>query len=187
MVFRKTLNKYERYAIATSPVKSFLVTAACIIMSIIFITTGLIHSSVRYDETGKISGIWEETLNYELNYEKGKNSPPTIYFVSLKGDTYMVDYCCSSDDLVQNLVSLEKGDKINLAVNPKAKYVLEIKTESGELLNFDSSQTCFEKNYRPFFYLGIIVGLMACYMLVHSVSLVVPKKKKERRKNSERN
>lgn len=173
-------DKYQLNRIAGSPAKSFLLSFFTILMSIIFILIRFIDAPIQYNNAVIFNEKLGETINYELNY--GRRTYLTIYFTLQNGDTYQVDNSCTSDELVKKLDAVKNGENISLAVNPDTGNILEITCGDEEILNFSYAQSQIGIENKGYFYIGIFMGVLGVYLLIHSITLVIPWRKKHKKR-----
>ena len=127
----------------------------------------------------------EEAVAYEGEFDKfreGKNWS-TLYFTD--GTEYELFPHTIPREFRDRMERLEKGTKLYLLINPNTTYVAEVKTESEELLDFETSQQDV-KNYQ-FGYIGIggFVVLGGVFLIVYAI-LGAHNEKKGKQKSKKR-
>lgn len=173
-------DKYQLNSIAGSPVKCFLLSLFAVFMSVSFIITKPINAHIRYDEAVVYNEIFGETVVCEL---RSGRSYLIIDFTLQNGEQYSVDTSCTHDGIIaERLEKLRKGDRISFAVNPDTGNILEIKCGDEEILDFDYSQSQINSENKVYFFIGIAIGVVGIYLLIHAITLVVPRRKKHRRR-----
>lgn len=81
-------------------------------------------------EAQSVSGSFEE-------YEVSKNYRDLVFS---DGTSYPVYPHTETAEFQDRMKSLEKGTHLTIAIHPKSGYVIEIRTDTEELLNFETSQ-----------------------------------------------
>ena len=123
-----------------------------------------------------------EAVAYEGEFEKfheGKNFK-TICFAD--GTEYDVYAHTAPQEFCDRIRELEKGTKLYLLINPNNGYAAEVRTESEELLNFETSQQEAADYQAGYVIIGIVVVLMGAFLIVYALLQVQNKKTAEMRK-----
>ena len=124
------------------------IAVADIILGLFFIFSQNVNTSIPRSEAVSYSGEFEE-------YEVWRNYR-TIHFKD--GSSYEV-YAHTETQAFQNMMkSLKKGTKLYILVNPNNDRVVEIKTDTEELLNFETSQKEIDSYDNGY----IAIGIFAC-------------------------
>ena len=93
------------------------------------------------------------------------------------------------DELTEALENMEQGTKLILTVNPKAGIVIEARTETEELLNFDSSQARIYKYCKGYIWIGVLLivlpSLALILMQIEKRSLKKEAERQEKRKEKD--
>lgn len=167
---KKTKNNSYRYDVTNDPVKFLLGAVLGIVMGIIFIVSQSANKPIEYDEAFAYSGSFDyydtSTENYcEIHFEDD-----SVYYVYPHTE---------SSEFRGKMNSLEKGTKLYILVNPNNEYVVEIKTETEELLNFEISQQEIDSYDNGYIGIGIFAIACAVFLIIYAVILI-----KHRRKES---
>ena len=135
--------------IMKSPLAVLVIAIAGILLGLIFIFSQSENAPITRSEAVSYSGEFEE-------YEVWRNYR-TIHFKD--GSTYDV-YAHTETQAFQDMMrSIEKGTMLYILVNPNNEYVVEIRTDTEELLNFETSQKeidAYDNGY-------IAIGIVACF------------------------
>ena len=97
----------------------------------------------------------EAHVGYFEKYESTEEAR-TLYFQD--GTEYKLHPYIEPDVLLVPLVTMKKGTKLFLLVNPNNHYVVEVRTETQELLNFDITQKAIFKYNKG----HVIIGGIMC-------------------------
>ena len=143
---------------ASTPLVLF-VAVASIILGIFFIVSQNENKPIPRSEAVSYSGEFEE-------YEVWRNYK-IIHFKD--GTSYDVYPHTETIDFQNMMKSLKKGTKLYLLVNPNNDYVVEIKTESKELLNFETSQKEIDSYDNGYIALGIALCIGAAYLILYVI------------------
>lgn len=175
------LTKYERYSMATSPIKCFLLGLLCLLMATGFTVSSYLSKPASYNEAVKFSETFGESV--ECVSTQSRRTYLTIYFKLKSGITYSIHHSCTSgNNIKEKLDSLKKGSKITFVADEKTGYILEVKSENKELLNYDYACNRLQTENKLFFGLGVFIGLCGLYLIAHAISLVYPRKKKRKKR-----
>ncbi len=157
---------------------------ATITLSVLAICAGLFfalylpnsNKPVTREEAAAYSGHFER-------YESGKNYC-TIYFED--GECYDVYPHTESREFRDTMESLSKGTKLHLLINPNNGYVAEIKTDTRELLDFETSQTDVDAYDDGYMVIGIIACFCGVFLIFYTIGSTQYKKKEDARHKEKR-
>ena len=142
---------------------------AVLIFSILAFLLGLLgfilpqaeNKPISRNEAVAYEGEWKEYEIFGDNYR-------TIYLQD--GSSYSVYPHTETQDFQEKLLALEAGTKVYLLVNPNNDCVIEIKTETEELLNFESSQKAIAAYGNGYVVLGIFLCLTGVFLAVFGLA-----------------
>lgn len=143
------------------------IAIAGIIFGFIFIFSQNANTPITRSEAVSYSGEFEE---YEV-----RHNYKTIHFKD--GSSYEVYPHTETQEFQNMMKSLEKGTKLYIIVNPNNDYVVEIRTGTKELLNFEESQKDIDSYDNGY----IVVGIVACVMGVFLILYVIGSSKYKRK------
>lgn len=146
-----------------------------IFLGLIFIFTMGDNKPIERGEAVAYSGEFE-------SYEVWKNYCE-IHFAD--GSVYDVYPHTESSDFRERMESLPKGTKLSVLVNPNNWYVVEIKTESEELLNFEQSQQAIDDYDNGYVVLGIAVCAMGVFLIGYVIGSTLSKRKEQARQSEQ--
>lgn len=159
----KNTKKYKDRAfsdvIINSPLAMLVISVAAICLGIFFIFSQSDNKPIERGEAVSYSGEFE-------NYESLKNYR-TIYFED--GSQYSVYPQSETSEFRKTMMSLDKGTKLYILVNPNNDYVVEVRTDTEELLNFESSQEVIDAHDND----NIVIGYIACaagvFLIIYAI------------------
>ena len=157
------------YDIMKSKPAVLVVAIAGILLGLFFIFSQNANAPIPRSEAVSYSGEFEE-------YEVWRNYR-TIHFKD--GSTYEVYAHTETQDFQNMMKSLEKGTKLYLLVNPNNECVVEIKTDTEELLNFETSQAEIDSYDNGY----IAIGIVACIGGVFLIWYVIASSNYNRKEN----
>ena len=157
------------YDIMKSKPAVLVVAIAGILLGLFFIFSQNANAPIPRSEAVSYSGEFEE-------YEVWRNYR-TIHFKD--GSTYEVYAHTETQDFQNMMKSLEKGTKLYLLVNPNNDCVVEIKTDTEELLNFETSQAEIDSYDNGY----IAIGIVACIGGVFLIWYVIASSNYKRKEN----
>lgn len=160
---------------ANSPKFLMVLGVVSFLMGIIFIVTQFSNKPIEREEAFFYSGTfakYEISENYcELYLEDGTS--------------YSVYPHTQTSDFTNTMVALAKGTPLHIAVNPNNDYVIEIKTDSQELMNFETSQRDIVSYGFGYISIGIAVLVASIFLIVVAVLSSINRRKEDER-NSKR-
>ncbi len=161
---RVNFDKYD------SPWGMIAIAVLCALMSIVFITMPNRYQPISRDEAEIYEGVYD-------SYEIGSKDYVYIHF---EDKTELdIHECCASRELLDSLDELEKGEKLYSLINTDLGYIIELKTESTELLNFDDTQAQMLRNAKWFMWLGIVVDAGGVYLLGYGIYQLLRERKED--------
>lgn len=161
-------------AILASPTATVIFSIISILVGISFIISQNSNEPIPRSEATSHSGIFEK-------YETGKNYR-TIVFND--GSTYDVYPHTEGYEFDEMMESLSSGTHLHLLVNPNNGYVAEIRTDSSELLNFDTSQRNIAAYDDGYVYIGIFMCACGASLTVYATALLGRRRKETEKKQS---
>ncbi len=154
-----------------------------ILMGTLFIFLQTDNKPISKDNAVYYEGIFESYKNNNSKYRE-------IYFQD--GSCYEVYHYTQTADFEKTMETLEKGTKLYLTINPNNNYVIEIKTDTKEILNFEESQLAIDKYDIGYIVIGAIAIFAGVFLILYVVASSKYKNKenekaKKRRTNSDGN
>ena len=142
------------------------VAIAGILLGLFFIFSQNANKPIPRSEAVSYSGEFEE-------YEVWRNYR-TIHFKD--GSTYDV-YAHTETQAFQNMMkALKKGTRLYILVNPNNNYAVEIKTDTEELLNFETSQAEIDSYDNGYIVIGIVMCIGGVFLIWYVIASSVFKR-----------
>ena len=158
MAEKRFTNKHSwADSILESKKGSVIVGIIAIVFGLFFALTQSVNKPIPRTEAVSYSGEFEK-YEREENYKE-------IFF--LDGSSYPVYPHTETQEFADTMSSLPKGTKLYILVNPNNDYVVEIKTESRELLNFEESQAAIDAYDNGYIGIGIFVCFAGVFLIVY--------------------
>ena len=179
MAEKRFTNKHSwADSILESKKGSVIVGIIAIVFGLFFALTQSVNKPIPRTEAVSYSGEFEK-------YEREENYKD-IFF--LDGSSYPVYPHTETQEFADTMSSLPKGTKLYILVNPNNDYVVEIKTESRELLNFEESQAAIDAYDNGYIGIGIFVCFVGALSVVYGFvsSRQKEKEKKKQQKKAKR-
>ncbi len=108
----------------------------------------------------------EAAVSYSGEFESYDSSKNYCGINFKDGSYYAVDAHSEENDFKKTMKSLKSGTMLHILVNPNNRYVIEIKTDTEELLNFKSSQEAIQREATLWFWFGIFLYVASFLMIV---------------------
>lgn len=114
----------------------------------------------------------EDAASYTLQFDRYEVSNSSkrasvIYFTD--GSYFSVPLSVESDGFLNTVKSMSRGTTLFVLVNPQNNCVIELKTETSELLNFDDTQRQIAADGAGYRVIALIVIGLALLLLVCSI------------------
>jgi hypothetical protein len=156
------------FSLSDSPTYIIIISLLAVVMATVFVNMKNDFAVVKRSECHVFTGTFD-------SYDQDHKCYIELYFT---GDEMLeVHHSCGSEALFDKLDALEKGDQVAVLVNPNVDYVVEIKTEEQEILNFEKSQELMLKDATGFMWLGIAVYCGAAYLFVYGIYMFIKERK----------
>ena len=153
------------------PVALLVIGALAILFGIFFILSQGENKPIERGEAISYSGEFEEykvSKNYRgINFQDG-----TVHYVYPHTET---------QEFYDTMMSLEKGTVLHLLINPNNEYVAEVRTDTEELLNFESSQASIDSYDNGYIGIGIFACASGVFLILYAIGSSVHKKKERNR------
>lgn len=149
----------------------FAAAAFAVCFGIFFIFFPTNNTPIPREEAVAYSGTLEE-------YESLRNSS-TLYFED--GTWCSIFPHTESAEFRQMMSSLEKGTKLYILVNPNNEYVVEIKTDDEELLNFETSQQAIDEYDNGYVIVGGIICAAGVFLFIYGLALAAYRRNEKKR------
>lgn len=170
----KTKRKHDTYAdaIIDNPVAVIVVAVLAMLLGMIFAVTELANKPIPREEAVAYSGTFD---HYDATWENYRE----IYFED--GSAYEVYAHTETQEFREMMESLEKGTKLYLLVNPNNELVAEIKTDTEELLNFETSQREVAAYGNGYVIIGMVCFAGGVFLIFYAVAVLRNRRKEEAR------
>lgn len=165
---KKQMRRSIGDAIFESKTGMLIVSVITVIFGIFFIVSQNENKPIPRSEALSYSGDFEKYEAWNDNYR-------TIYFTD--GSTYSVYPHTETMDFQKKMKALDKGTKLFLLVNPNNDCVVEIKTETEELLNFETSQAEIDSYDNGYIILGGFVCVAGVFGLIYAILFALNQRK----------
>ncbi len=159
--------------IVESPIGVLIVGILAIIMGTVFILSQNENTPVTREEATVYVGEFE-------SYDSARNYSDLNFS---DGTTLSVYPHTETQDFIDTMNSLPRGTRLHVLINPNNDYVAEIKTDTVEILNFESSQQRIVDYDNGYVAIGIFTVAGGVFLIFYSIALRSnTKKEKERKK-----
>ncbi len=151
-----SINRKHYFNGALSPVFLIITAVLSVSIGIFFCFLSTRFKIITKSEAISFSGEFQ-------SYESGKNYCG-INFAD--GSYYEVYPHTESKEFRKAMIALKIGTTLDILIEPNCEYIIEVKTDSTELLNFEQSQQDiyeYERGYN-------IIGVIAC---VTGITLII--------------
>ena len=123
----------------------------------------------------------EDAETYVGSFEEYRSEDRVLAFSD--GAEYRLYPDAVTNDLEAALTALETGTELRLLVNPKIELVIEIRTGTAVLLDFDASQTAIYAGHKDSFWIGVMfIGLSLILLILLQIDRIGRKKEKTRQR-----
>lgn len=164
--------------IMDSPVAIIVVAVLAMLLGIVFAVSQLANKPIPREEAIAYSGTFD---HYDATWENYRD----IYFED--GSAYEVYAHTETQEFRETMESLKKGTKLYLLVNPNNELVAEIKTDTKELLNFETSQREVAAYGNGYVVIGMVCFAGGVFLIFYAVGLLRSRRKEEARHAARKN
>ena len=154
-----------------SPLFMIGISVLCVLISIVFITMPNRYKSITREEAQQYEGA------YSSHNQDGQDYVDIIF----EDETELtIHQCCAYGEILDGLKALHEGEKLYVLINPTTDYIVELKTESKELLNFDDSQRLMLFEAKAFMWLGIVLDASAVILTAYGIYQLTKERKEDK-------
>ncbi len=128
----------------------------------------------------------EEAIAYEGEFSEYEvwDDYRAIHFID--GSTLDVYAHTETNAFQETMESLEEGTKLWVLVHPHGDYVIEIKTETEELMNFEESQVAIDRYAIGYKVIGGIMIFAGVFIAAYGIWSQIAHRKEQERKEARR-
>ncbi|MBQ7836731.1 MAG: hypothetical protein IJ389_05700 [Clostridia bacterium] len=160
--------------IVESPLGLLIVGILAIIMGTVFILSQNANTPIAREDATSYVGEFESYVS-ERNYSD-------LNFTD--GTTLSVYPHTETQDFIDIMHSLPRGTRLHVLINPNNDYVAEIKTDTMELLNFESSQQRIADYDNGYVAIGIFAVAGGAFLIIYGIARRLNDKKETARKKA---
>ncbi len=159
---------------------------AMLVMAVLSICFGLFF--IFFVPSGNEPVSREEAISYEGKFEKYQSFSKYCDIVFDDGSKYSIYPHTETKEFRDTMEALEKGTTLYILVNPNNDYVAEVKTDSEELLNFETSQKEIYSYQKGYIGIGIFVCACGVFLVLYAILQSASERKEadRRRRKKER-
>lgn len=166
--------KKTKYDIMDNPIAVLIIAVLSIILGIFFIVTQNDNNPIPRKDALSYSGYFDY---YDTSWENYRE----IHFTD--GSVYDVYPHTESTEFREKMESLAKNTKLYILVNPNNEYVVEVNTNTEELLNFETSQRDIDSYDNVYIAIGIFAICSGIFLILYEIGTTVYKRKEKARHN----
>lgn len=169
------------------PVIIAIVGVACICMSVFFFIMSGTYAPITREEAISYTGEFDR-FEYTDDILERYFSDWNIQLCFSDGSCYKYNVYASAEsiELVEDEDALEENTELHILVHPKNNYVLEIRTDDEELLNFESAQEALSSERMSGVAVSILIFGSGVLIIVFARMAVVSKRKEIARHESKK-
>ena len=143
----------------------------CLIMTIVFSSTFFANKPIdktAAEEKVAVYNHYEEEYGWQTR--RAYNSLNYIVLFFENGEKYYIHGECVNKELGEALEALEKGTELHMLINPDNDYIIELKTDKSELLNFDYAQKKLRQEGVGFLCLAIFLLVLCGFFVYEAIT-----------------
>lgn len=135
-------------------------------MSIVFFNVYISNTSVEKSESESIVADFED-----YDYQKGRgHSINYLFLIMESGENLSIDGVCVNEKLQNTIEEMEKGTRLHALVSNNTNTVVELKTDSEELLSFDYAQKKLRQEGIGFLVLSVFMLAGCAYFIYIAIT-----------------
>ena len=158
-----------------------VIRKSVILQLAIFLVMTALGSFVIYQSRKYAPIKREDAETYVGSFEEYRDESDDVVFSD--GTEYVLDRDTVTEELETALTALDKGTELRLLVNPKIDAVIEIRTGTDVLMDFDEAQTALFADKKDDVWIGVMfIGLPLILLLLLQIERIGKKKEKKRQR-----
>ena len=142
-------------ALLQSKTGMIVVALVAIALSLVFILVAGHNEPTTREEAISYTGQFQK-------YESVKNDC-SIYFAD--GSEYAVYPHTETQSFYERMTALPEGTTLHLLINPHTDYVVEVRTDTEELMNMDAEQKAIDSYDNGYVWIGVLMIACALFLL----------------------
>lgn len=144
----------------------------CLIMTTVFINAFFTNTPIDKADAEEKTAVYS---HYEVEYgprisRYSTNNLDYIFLFFENGEKEFIRGVCANKDLYKALDCLEEGTVLHMLINPENNYIVELKADEEEILNFDYAQKKLRQNGAGFLCMGIFMLVLCCCFVYTAVT-----------------
>ena len=143
----------------------------CLFMAVVFSSALFTNAPIDKADAEEKTAVYS---HYEEEYgPKLRRSINTLNYIELyfeNGEKEFIRGVCVNKDLYNALDCLEEGTVLHMLINPDNNYIVELKANEEEILNFDYAQKKLRQEGVGFFHLGIFMLALCGYFVYKAIT-----------------
>lgn len=155
-----------------NPIAVLTIAILGILLGIFFIVSQNANKPIAREAAISYSGNFDY---YDTAWENYRE----IHFED--GSVYDIYPHTESDKFRKKMKSLEKGTKLYILINPNNDYIVEVRTDTEELLNFELSQQEIDAYDNGYIAIGIFACVAGVYLIIYVIGSTNYKRKESAR------
>ena len=125
-------NKYKRKSEPLNRWVAIVMALISILMGTVFLSTLFLNRPIDREEATELTYTYKDFTGHE----KGKGGFTEIKLIFSDGSAQYIDASCVTDEIFKAIEETAPGTKLNMLVNPKNNYILELIATDAVLLDF---------------------------------------------------
>lgn len=168
-------NRRVGFDTGSSPVRTIVIALLSFVMATVFVLMPSSYGKVSREEALPFEGVYERYVQDSKDYIE-------LYFSD--GSVKTIHECVTTADLTDAVDAIQSGERLYLLIHPDNEFVIEIRTDAGELLDVDEAQRKMLKNANLFRGLGIFVYCGGAFLIGYAVWQMSAERRYERSKKT---
>ncbi len=156
----------------TSPVSLIIVAIIGLLIGIFFCSLSTRFKIITKEQAIAFSGEFS-------NYETGKNYCGISF---ADGSYYEIYPHTEPKKFSEAMNELEAGTTLHILIEPNCEYVIEVKTDSTELLNFEQSLQDIYEYEKGYFVIGIVICVVALASILLAIAEILSKRREKEKR-----
>ena len=125
----------------------------------------------------------EEAVSYTGQFKSYESSKKYCYLCFADGSEYEVYPHTETWEFRERMQAIPEGTTLYLLINPHTDYVVEIRTDTEELMNFDAEQQAIDNYDNGYVWLGGFLIACAAFLLWFALKRSASKSKEQNKQN----
>lgn len=145
---------------------AIFIAVLSLLMALFSTNTFLTNSTIDKSEASEKTAVFDFC---DIQYGRNFSLAYAVLFFENAEEEYIRGICVN-ENLRKDIEALKKGTELYMIINPNNNYIIELRTDTKELLNFDYAQKMLRQEGVGFLYLAILMLVLCSYFIYKAIT-----------------